>query len=36
MTLKDDEKSEKKWTCHFKIAIRNFINFDLSTQKSQK
>ena len=28
MTLKNDEKSEEKFTCHFKIDIRNLINFD--------
>ena len=36
MTLKNDEKSEEKLTCHFKIDIRNLTNFDLRTQKPQK
>ena len=36
MTLKYDEKSEEELTCRFKIDIRNFTNFDLRTQKSQK
>ena len=36
MTLKNDEKFEKKLTCHFKIDIRNLMNFDSRNQKSQK
>ena len=36
MTLKNDEKSEEKLTCHFKIDIKNLMNFDSRTQKSQK
>ena len=36
MTLKNDEKSVEKLTCHFKIDIRNLMNFDLRNQKSQK
>ena len=36
MTLKYDEKSQEELTCRFKIDIRNFTNFDLRTQKSQK
>ena len=36
MTLKNDEKSEEELTCRFKIDIRNVMNFDPSTQKSQK
>ena len=36
MTLKNDEKSEEELTCRFKIDIRNLMNFDLRTQKSQK
>ena len=36
MTLKNDQKSEKKLTCRFKINTRNLKNFDLRTQKSQK
>ena len=36
MTLKTDEKFEEKLTCHFKIDIRNLMNFDPRTRKSQK
>ena len=36
MTLKNDEKSEEKLTCHFKIDIRNLMNFDARTRKSLK
>ena len=36
MTLKNDEKSEEELTCRFKIHIRNLMNFDSSTQKSQE
>ena len=36
MTLKNDEISEEKLTCRFKIDIRNFTNFDSSTRNSQK
>ena len=36
MTLKNDEKFEEKLTCHFKIDIRNLMNFDPRTRKSQK
>ena len=36
MTLKNDKKSEEELTCRFKIDIRNLMNFDLRTQKSQK
>ena len=36
MILKNDEKSEKEWTCHFKIDVRNLTNFDSRTEKSQK
>ena len=36
MTLKNDEKSEEKLTCHFKIDIRNLMNFDPTTRKSYK
>ena len=28
MTLKNDQKSEKEWTCYFKIDIKNLTNFD--------
>ena len=33
---KDDKKFEEELTCHFKIDMRNFTNFNLRTQKSQK
>ena len=36
MTLKNDEKFEEKLTCHFKIDIRNLMNFDPRARKSQK
>ena len=36
MTMKNDAKFEEELTCEFKIDMRNFMNFDLSTQKSQK
>ena len=36
MKLKRDIKFGEESTCHFKIAIRNLTNFDLSTEKSQK
>ena len=35
MTLKNDEKPEEKLPCHFKIDIRNLMNFDSRTRKSQ-
>ena len=35
MSYKLNEKSEDELTCRFKIDIRNSVNFDLSTQKSQ-
>ena len=35
MTMKNDTKTEEKWTC-FKIDTRNLTNFDSSTQKSKK
>ena len=31
MTMKNDAKFEEELTCHFKIDMRNLINFDLST-----
>ena len=34
--MKNDAKFEEDLTCQFKIAMRNFANFDPSTQKSQK
>ena len=33
---KNDPKFEDKLTCQFIIDIKNFINFDASTRKSQK
>ena len=36
MILKNDEKSEEELTCRFKIDIRNVMNFDSRTRKSQK
>ena len=36
MTMKIDAKIEEELTCQFKIDIRNLINFDPSTRKSQK
>ena len=36
MKLKMDTKFGEELTCRFKIDVRNFTNFDLSTQKSQK
>ena len=36
MTLKNDEKSEEKSTCHFKTDVRTVMNFDSRTRKSQK
>ena len=35
LKLKKDAKFGEESTCRFKIGIRNFTNFDLSTQKSQ-
>ena len=36
MTMKNDAKIEEKFTCQFKIDMRNLTNFDPSTRKSQK
>ena len=36
MTMKNDTKFEEELTCQFKIDMRNLMNFDLSTRKSQK
>ena len=36
MTMKSDTKIEEELTCRFKIDMRNFTNFDPSTQKSKK
>ena len=36
MTMKNDKKFEEKLTCRFKTDMRTLMNFDPSTQKSQK
>ena len=36
MTMKNDAKFEEELTCRFKIDMRNLMNFDSSTRKSQK
>ena len=36
MTLKKDAKLEEELTCRFKIEMTTLMNFNLSTQKSQK
>ena len=36
MKMKNDAKFEKELTCHFKIGMRNLMNFDPSTWKSHK
>ena len=36
MTIKTDAKFEDELAYQFKIDMRNFTNFDPSTQKSQK
>ena len=36
MTMKNDAKLEEELTCQFKIYVKNLINFDPSTRKSQK
>ena len=36
MRMTNDAKFEEELTCQFKIDMRNFTNFDPSTQKSQK
>ena len=36
MTMKNETKTEEELTCHFKIDIMNFTNFDPSTRKSKK
>ena len=36
MTLKNDAKFEKEFTCQFKTDMRNLTNFDPSTRKSRK
>ena len=35
MTMKNDKKIEEQLTCHFKIDMKNFRNFDPSTRKSK-
>ena len=36
MTMKNYTKIEEELTCHFKIDLRRFTNFDWSTRKSKK
>ena len=36
MTMKNNTKIDEEPTCRFKIDMRNFRNFDRSTQKSKK
>ena len=36
VTMKSDAKFEMELTCHFRIDMRNLINFDPSTKTSQK
>ena len=36
MALQNDEKFEEELTCHFKMDMRNLMNFDPSTQKFPK
>ena len=36
MRIKNDAKFEEELTCCFKIDMRNIMNFDPSTGKSQK
>ena len=36
MTMKNDGHFEKELTCQFKTDMRNLMNFDPSTRKSQK
>ena len=36
MKMKNDAKFEEDLTCQFKIDMRNLINFEPSSQKSQK
>ena len=36
MTMKHDTKVEEELTFHFETDMRNFTNFDPSTQKSKK
>ena len=36
MKMKNDAKFEEELSCHFKTDLRNLMNFDPSTGKSQK
>ena len=36
MPMEADVKFEEELTCHLKIGMRNFTNFDLGTRKSKK
>ena len=36
MTMKSGAKFEEELTCQLKIDMKNWMNFDPSTQKSQK
>ena len=36
MKMKNDTKVEEELTCHFKIDMMNFTNFDSTTWKSKK
>ena len=36
MKMKNDTNIELEMTCRFKIDMRNFTNFDPTTQKSKK
>ena len=36
MTMKNDSKFEQELTCQFTIGMRNLMNSDTSTEKSQK
>ena len=36
MRMKNDTKFEDQLTCQFKIDLSNLMNFESSTQKSQK
>ena len=36
MRMKNDAKFEEELTCQFKIDLSNLMNFESSTQKSQK
>ena len=35
MTFKSDAKFKEKLTCGFKYHMKNLVNFDLTTQKSE-